>query len=183
MELLDKIADLFNVEVADLYFDRSKQDELMALTFADVDLEAGTININKTYHKIDGKTVITPPKTEKGNRTITIPRFLCECLERHMKRIYGATPDTRLFSSSKNPYLQHMKKHEALAGLHHIRLHDLRHSHASLLIEFGFSALLVSERLGHENISTTLDIFSHLFPPKQSEVADKLDKLYSSENY
>lgn len=44
-----------------------------------------------------------------------------------MSRIYGATPDTRLFSSSKNPYLQHMKKHEALAGLHHIRLHDLRH--------------------------------------------------------
>ena len=100
-----------------------------------------------------------------------------------MSRIYGATPDTRLFSSSKNPYLHHMKKHEALAGLHHIRLHDLRHSHASLLIELGFSALLVSERLGHENISTTLDIFSHLFPPKQSEVADKLDKLYSSENY
>lgn len=55
MELLDKIADLFNVEVADLYFDRSKQGELMALTFADVDLEAGTININKTYHKIDGR--------------------------------------------------------------------------------------------------------------------------------
>ena len=57
------------------------------------------------------------------------------------------------------------------------------HSHASLLIELGFSALLVSERLGHENISTTLDIFSHLFPPKQSDVADKLDRLYSSENY
>ena len=55
MELLDKIADLFNIEVADLYFDRSKQGELMALTFADVDLEAGTININKTYHKIDGR--------------------------------------------------------------------------------------------------------------------------------
>ena len=99
----------------------------MALTFADVDLKAGTISINKTYHKIDGKTVITPPKTEKGNRTITIPSFLCKCLDRHMKRIYGATSDTLLFTSSKNPYLQHMKKHETLAGLHHIRLHDLRH--------------------------------------------------------
>ena len=76
-----------------------------------------------------------------------------------------------------------MKKHETLAGLHHIRLHDLRHSHASLLIELGFSALLVSERLGHENVSTTLDIYSHLFPSKQSEVADKLEKLYSSDNY
>lgn len=166
-----------------LYYTGMRIGELMALTFADVDLKAGTISINKTYHKIDGKTVITPPKTEKGNRTITIPSFLCKCLDRHMKRIYGATSDTLLFSSSKNPYLQHMKKHETLAGLHHIRLHDLRHSHASLLIELGFSALLVSERLGHENVSTTLDIYSHLFPSKQSEVADKLEKLYSSDNY
>lgn len=166
-----------------LYYTGMRIGELMALTFADVDLKAGTISINKTYHKIDGKTVITPPKTEKGNRTVTIPSFLCKCLDRHMKRIYGATSDTLLFTSSKNPYLQHMKKHETLAGLHHIRLHDLRHSHASLLIELGFSALLVSERLGHENVSTTLDIYSHLFPSKQSEVADKLEKLYSSDNY
>ena len=166
-----------------LYYTGMRIGELMALTFADVDLKAGMISINKTYHKIDGKTVITPPKTEKGNRTITIPSFLCKCLDRHMKRIYGATSDTLLFTSSKNPYLQHMKKHETLAGLRHIRLHDLRYSHASLLIELGFSALLVSERLGHENVSTTLDIYSHLFPSKQSEVADKLEKLYSSDNY
>lgn len=100
-----------------------------------------------------------------------------------MKRIYGAAEETRVFQSSKDPYLRHMKKHESLAGLHHIRLHDLRHSHASLLIELGFSALLVSERLGHENVSTTLDIYFHLFSSKQSEVADKLEKLYSSDNY
>ena len=166
-----------------LYYTGMRIGELMALTFADVNLKEGTIRINKTYHKIDGKTVITPPKTEKGNRTITIPRFLCKCLEQHMKRLYGATPEMRIFHSSKDPYLQHMKKHEAMAGLRHIRLHDLRHSHASLLIELGFSALLVSERLGHENVSTTLDIYSHLFPSKQSEVADRLDSLYSSNNY
>ena len=105
-----------------LYYTGMRIGELMALTFADVDLKAGTISINKTYHKIDGKTVITSPKTEKGNRTITIPSFLCKCLDRHMKRIYGATSDTLLFTSSKNPYLQHMKKHETLAGLHHIQM-------------------------------------------------------------
>lgn len=176
-------ADPFYTAFLVLYYTGMRIGELMALTFADIDLKAGTISINKTYHKINGRTVITPPKTEKGNRTITIPRFLCVCLDRHMKRIYGATKETRVFQSSKDPYLQHMKKHEALAGLRHIRLHDLRHSHASLLIELGFSALLVSERLGHENVSTTLDIYSHLFPSKQSEVADKLDKLYSSDNY
>lgn len=70
-----------------------------------------------------------------------------------------------------------MKQHCALAGVKRIRLHDLRHSHASLLIELGFSALLVSERLGHESVSTTLDIYSHLFPSKQSQMIERLDKL------
>ena len=53
----------------------------------------------------------------------------------------------------------------------------------SLLIELGFSALLVSERLGHENVSTTLNIYSHLFPSKQSEVAEKLDQLCQRNKY
>lgn len=58
-----------------------------------------------------------------------------------------------------------------------IRIHDLRHSHASLLIEMGFSPLLISERLGHENIETTLQTYSHLYPNKHSEVAERLEKL------
>ncbi len=63
------------------------------------------------------------------------------------------------------------------SGVKKIRVHDVRHSHASLLIELGFSPLLISERLGHENIETTLQTYSHLYPNKQSEVADKLQKL------
>jgi integrase len=58
-----------------------------------------------------------------------------------------------------------------------IRIHDLRHSHASLLIEMGFSPLLISERLGHENIETTLQTYSHLYPNKHSEVAAQLQQL------
>jgi integrase len=63
------------------------------------------------------------------------------------------------------------------AGLKRIRVHDLRHSHASMLIEEGFSALLISERLGHENIETTLQTYSHLYPNKQIEVANRLDQM------
>jgi integrase len=63
------------------------------------------------------------------------------------------------------------------AKVKRIRIHDLRHSHASLLIEMGFSPLLISERLGHENIETTLQTYSHLYPNKHSEVADKLQQL------
>lgn len=63
------------------------------------------------------------------------------------------------------------------SGVKKIRIHDLRHSHASLLIEMGFSPLLISEKLGHENIETTLQTYSHLYPNKHSEVAEKLEKL------
>ena len=58
-----------------------------------------------------------------------------------------------------------------------VRLHDLRHSHASLLIEMGFSPLVIADRLGHEKITTTLQIYSHLYPNKQAEVAEKLDTV------
>ena len=94
-----------------------------------------------------------------------------------MSRIYGATPDTRLFGSSKNPYLQHMKKHEALAGLHHIRLHDLRHSHASLLINLGANPLMIAERLGHDDVKMTMNTYSHLFQSHREEIIEKLEKI------
>ncbi len=67
-----------------------------------------------------------------------------------------------------------MKEGTEKAGLQKIRVHDLRHSHASLLIEMGFSPLLIAERLGHENIETTLNTYSHLYPNKQSELAEAL---------
>ncbi len=68
------------------------------------------------------------------------------------------------------------------AKVKRIRVHDLRHSHASLLIEEGFSPLLISERLGHENIETTLQTYSHLYPNKHSEVADRLDEINDNDN-
>ncbi|OUN36935.1 hypothetical protein B5G26_16600 [Anaerotignum lactatifermentans] len=64
-----------------------------------------------------------------------------------------------------------------LSGVKKIRIHDLRHSHASLLIELGFPPLLISERLGHENVETTLNIYSHLYPNKHEEVAKALSQL------
>ena len=64
-----------------------------------------------------------------------------------------------------------------LSGVEQIRIHDLRHSHASLLIEMGFSPLLIKERLGHEDIKTTLQTYSHLYPSKQEELIDKLNDI------
>lgn len=68
------------------------------------------------------------------------------------------------------------------ANLHEIRIHDFRHSHASLLIELGYSPLLVADRLG-DNVETTLKVYSHLYPNKQSELVKKLDSLVNDVNF
>ena len=64
------------------------------------------------------------------------------------------------------------------SGVKKIRIHDLRHSHASMLVELGFSPLEIADRLGHEKIETTLNTYSHLYPNKQVKIADRLDNEY-----
>ena len=61
------------------------------------------------------------------------------------------------------------------SGVKRIRIHDIRHSHPRLLLEMGFSPLLIAERLGHERVQTTMETYSHLYPNKQTEVANRLD--------
>lgn len=165
-----------------LYYTGIRKGELQALTPADMDLVQGRIDVNKTLRVIDGETVIMPPKTPKSRRTVLIPGFLCDILRDYIGRIYAPGPDERIFCYGRSAFGPQLDKHARLAGIPRIRVHDLRHSHASLLIELGFSALLVAERLGHENVSTTLDIYSHLFPSKQSQVADRLQKLHENKS-
>ena len=88
--------------------------------------------------------------------------------------LYGIEKDERIFSISK-AYLHHeMDRGAKKSGVKRIRIHDLRHSHISLLIEMGFSALAIADRVGHESIDITYR-YAHLFPTKQTEMADKLD--------
>lgn len=148
-----------------------------------MDTNAGTITISKTYRVINGKGDITPPKTPKANRTIIIPAFLSDRIKDYISMIYKPDDDYMPFVRGKTTFAKVLDTHAEQAGVKRIRIHDLRHSHASLLIEMGFSALLVSERLGHESVSTTLDIYSHLFPSKQAEVADKLQTLCEENSY
>ncbi len=83
----------------------------------------------------------------------------------------------RLFEVTKGFLYHEMKRISEKSGVKKIRIHDIRHSHASLLIELGTNILLVSERLGHEDVQTTLDICGHLYPHKDEEVAGRLDRL------
>ena len=159
-----------------LYWCGLREGELLALTMNDVDLKAGTIRINKTYQRLKGKDVITDPKTPNSNRTIHAPGFLLRELEEYMNMCYGLMPDDRLFPVTKNYLARHMAKASKQAGVKKIRVHDLRHSHVSLLIDLGYSAVAIAERVGHQSIDITYR-YAHLFPTVQSSMAEKLNDL------
>lgn len=161
------------------YYTGLRKGELQALTPADIDLVEGFIDVNKTLRVVDGKKHIMPPKTPKSKRRVLIPGFLRDVIRDYESRFYDLQPDDMIFCYGRSAFAPQLDKHAAAAGIPRIRVHDLRHSHASLLVELGFSAILISERLGHENVSTTLDIYSHLFPSKQAEVADRLQKIFT----
>lgn len=155
--------------------------ELLALTPADFDFQACTIRINKSYQRLEGKDIITDPKTVKSNRMITMPEFLSEELESYIGMLYGLNENDRIFQISKS-YLHHeMDRGVKLSGVKRIRIHDLRHSHASMLVDMGVAPLEIAERLGHEKVETTLNTYSHLYPSTQSKLAGLLDKKHEEE--
>ena len=163
-----------------LFWTGMRSGELLALTLNDIHFETKNISINKTYTRLNGEDIINPPKTSKSNREITVPDFLLDILRDYSARLVDYEPHERLFAYSKHYLNKEMEKGCKLSGVKKIRVHDIRHSHASLLIEMGFSPLLVSERLGHENIQTTLQTYSHLYPDRHGEVSDRLNTLYTA---
>ena len=161
-----------------LYWTGMRLGELLALNPNDVDLEKRTISITKSYQRFGKKDVITPPKTPKSKRVITIPEFLAADIKDYMDSLYELQENDRLFPITKY-YLEHeMQRGIKESGVKRIRVHDLRHSHASMLIELGFSPLEIANRLGHEKVETTLNTYAHLYPNKQTKLAERLDSEY-----
>lgn len=176
----DKPLSYICIEV--LYWTGMREGELLALSPADIDLDNKTISINRTYQRIEGKDVFTSPKTRKSKRKIPIPDFLCQELSDYIQSRYMLDADERLFPVTKS-YLSHeMIRGCKNTGVKKIRIHDIRHSHASLLINQGCDALMLADRLGHEKVSTTLNTYSHLFPHKQQELVHSLESLQATDS-
>ncbi len=159
-----------------LYWTGIREGELLALTPADFDFEKGTVKISKTYQRINGQDKITTPKTKKSNRTVQMPEFLCVEMQEFFSMQYDLKKKDRVFMITKNYLHREMNRGAEKAGVKRIRIHDLRHSHISLLIDMGFSAVAIADRVGHESIEITYR-YAHLFPSKQQEMAKKLDFL------
>lgn len=170
--MMDKPMSFYAFEM--LYWCGIREGELLALTPADFDFEKGTVTINKSYQRLKGQDVITTPKTEKSNRTITMPQFLTDEIQDYLKMQYDIGEDERMFTITKSYLHREMDRGSKEAGVKRIRIHDLRHSAISLLIDMGFSATAIADRVGHESIDITYN-YAHLFPSKQKEMAEKLN--------
>ncbi|MGG6839429.1 UNVERIFIED_CONTAM: tyrosine-type recombinase/integrase [Streptococcus canis] len=174
-----------------LFFTGMRLGEALALTWNDIEFTTQTIHITKSIYISKGISYLSTTKTKAGMRRITIHKKLNDELKEWKKTQYkllnnfiiGDINELQLFQNSpmgitKNATEKLYKKIlKRDPNIKRIRIHDFRHSHASLLINQGEDYLVVKERLGHASITTTIDTYSHLYPSKQKSLADKLDNL------
>lgn len=159
-----------------LYWCGIRLGELLALTPADFDFDKKTVSISKSYQRINGRDVITPPKTDSSIRKVLMPDKLCDEMQDCINSIYGINSNMRIFTITKSYLTHEMERGCKATGVPKIRIHDLRHSAVSLLIDKGYSAVAIAERVGHSSAVETLEIYSHLFPTVQTDMANKLNE-------
>lgn len=151
--------------------------ELLALTREDIDLEKKTLRVNKSYQRLKGRDIITTPKTPRSNRIIEISDNLANVLENYFEKLYDLKKKDRIFPCTKYLFEHEIKRIAKAENMESIRLHDLRHSHASLLIHLGVNPVLISKRLGHEKVETTLNTYSHIYPNANISMMNLLNDI------
>jgi integrase len=169
--VMDKPESFHAFEV--LYWCGLRLGEMLALTPADFDFDRSILSVTKSYQRLQGRDVITDPKTPKSIRKVVMPRFLAEEMAEYLE-LSDLKEHERIFPFTKSFLGHEMERGCKACGVKRIRIHDLRHSHVSLLIDMGFSAVAIAERMGHESSDITFR-YAHLFPDKQNEMAKALD--------
>ena len=167
-----------------LYYSGCRRGEGLAITWDDLNMDTGEVNIDKSItHKTNNGQPwqVVPPKTPGAYRKITLPPKYFK--ELRLERLERADEPGNYFvfcGERPLPPTSIEREHKAAAEraeVKSIRIHDLRHSHASALISSGASIVTVSRRLGHENIEQTLNTYSHMFPKDEAEAVLKTNKL------
>ena len=183
----------YYVYFATLLYTGLRRGELLALRWRNLDLGSGKLSVVETAYRLgSGEYRIKEPKTPQSRRTVVLPPSLVALLkvyrfDQELLRIQlgiGLNADDFVFirpdGSPINPsaltlaFRRIIKK----AGLKDIRIHDLRHTHATLMLKAGIHPKVVSERLGHANIGITLDTYSHVLPGLQEAAAEKFDRIF-----
>jgi integrase len=181
------------VYFATLLYTGLRRGELLALRWRNLDLDNGKLMVVETAYKLgNGEYRIKEPKTPQSRRNVTLPPSLIELFKAYLAdqellRVQlGVSLDDDDFvfirqdGSPINPNAVTLSFRRIItkAGLRNIRIHDLRHTHATLMLKAGIHPKVVSERLGHANIGITLDIYSHVLPGMQEAAAEKFDRIF-----
>jgi integrase len=181
--------------IATLVYTGMRSGELLALRWGDIDFAAGIIVIRHTLHRVRGEYKLSPPKTKSSARAIKAPEAIVELLKGHRawqegrRRTLGAAWIDRgaVFTGETGEYHNRtylntafkklLKKH----GLPDVRIHDLRHANASLLINAGVPLKVIAEHLGHRSVSTTERVYAHVFAESRARASDAIGRALSLE--
>lgn len=168
-----------------------RRSEIIGLRWSEVNLDAGTITVVRAIVPVKKGTVVGAPKTKNGRRTIPMPAMAIEKLREHREKQNLAkqslgdlyVDEDYVCANELGQPLRPWAASHAFSrliqktNLPPVSLHDLRHSHASLLLWMGVHPKVVQERLGQGSITITMDIYSHVMPTLQQEAADKLNDV------
>ncbi|MDO4920226.1 MAG: tyrosine-type recombinase/integrase [Phascolarctobacterium sp.] len=161
-----------------LFYSGMRVGELLALTIADYNAAERKLNIDKSLSRVHGQNIIGYTKNDSSRRVITVPDIAAAALDEYISHLYKPRPYERIFELISRDKLQYRLKRGAdAANVPPIRIHDLRHSHASLLVHINENIKVIQKRLGHSSIKTTLGTYGHLYEEADAETAARLDGL------
>ena len=184
ISVIPKEDNIYKIFYITLYFTGLRQGECLALTWND--FHDNYFDIYKTIskEKKDGEYVINTPKTKKSNRKIKLSTHLIQELNelREYFTQFEGFDDSWFIFGGIDPITpstigRRKDKYCELANIKKIRIHDLRHSHASLLLSYGLPITVISQRLGHSDTNMTLNTYSHLLPQDEDKAIDILNNI------
>lgn len=154
-----------------------RRGEVCALQWQDINFDRGTISVQRAIRDVDGVAKLGPPKTKASARTITVPKAVLD----ELLPLQGEKTDWVFGENGKmpNPILVGHRAVYALQkiGLGQFSLHDLRHAHATYLLQRRMPLKAVSQRLGHGNVTVTLGIYTHVMPGDDEALANSINEI------
>jgi integrase len=177
-----------------------RRGELLGLRWRDLDLNRGVLNVRQQWSRQDNGPRFGPPKTKNALRSIYLDLWTVEVLLQHQqaqeleRHCWGESYRTDLdlvFPGShglpqdpdvvQKRFARLVGRLSRRMGIRRIRFHDLRHTHATLLLEDGFDAKFVSERLGHDSVQTTLELYAHVTSKRRQEATQRIGAILDDE--